>query len=238
MNIFANCLSHYYSIMVITIDPSLSQLLPQLVLAGIQCKVSVHPSTPELRAEIDNQLHQLSQLHSPDSIRELEPVKATKDAYRVLGKDPNRYRPSAEALLRRVANGRGLYDISNVVDIVNVISATTGYSIGGYDAGNIIGDVTLGIGESEEPYIGIGRGNLNIERLPIFRDKLSAFGSPTSDSVRTMISARTTSFLMVFIAFADSSQLQESIDRSVELLKQHASGADFHRFIVTPQISK
>lgn len=221
--------------MVVTIDQSISQLLPHLVLAGFSCQVKVQASSPELKADIDLQLAQLAEQHSPESIRELEPVKATKNAYRVLGKDPNRYRPSAEALLRRVANGRGLYDISNVVDIINVISATTGYSIGGYDAGNIMGNVSLGIGDAEEPYVGIGRGDLNIHRLPVFRDGLSAFGSPTSDSVRTMISSRTTHFLMVFVAFDHTPGLTEALEHSVGLITRYAQGSDFGYFKVSSQ---
>lgn len=221
--------------MVITIDPAISQVLPHLVLSGFSCGVKVEHSSPELKANIDRQLTLLAEQHSPESIREMEPVKATKNAYRALGKDPNRYRPSAEALLRRVANGRGLYDISNVVDIINVISATTGFSIGGYDADNIMGPISLGIGDSAEPYVGIGKGDLNIERLPVFRDSLSAFGSPTSDSVRTMISSRTTRFLMIFVAFDHTPGLNEAVQRASELVAQFAQGADFEYFTVSTQ---
>ena len=185
--------------MTITIEPSLSKNLPRLVLQGIRCDVVIQPSSSELLDLIANELAIHASVQTPDSIREMETVKATKEAYRVLGKDPSRYRPSAEALLRRVASGKGIYRINNVVDILNLISVKTGFSIGGYDYSGIMGDISMGIGEKDEPYVGIGRGDLNIENLMVFRDELSAFGSPTSDSVRTLVCDRTKTFLMVFI---------------------------------------
>ncbi|PZX17927.1 DNA/RNA-binding domain of Phe-tRNA-synthetase-like protein [Breznakibacter xylanolyticus] len=219
--------------MQISIEPAIRVKLPHLLLSGFACRVNVAPSSSELKSEIDRQLSLLAETHTPESIREMAPVKATKDTYRALGKDPNRYRPSAEALLRRVANGRALYDICNVVDILNLISATTGFSIGGYDVDNIMGAITLGVGEPEEPYVGIGRGDLNIESLPVFRDSLSAFGSPTSDSVRTMVSPRTTRFLMVFVAFEASGDLEQAVVRARQLLMQYAGADDFECFTVS-----
>jgi len=219
----------------ISIDPELKTLLPQLVLKGFSCHVKVGESSSDLLAVIDSKLAALADAHSPESIRELDTVKATKDAYRVLGKDPNRYRPAAEALLRRLANGKGLYHINNVVDVLNLISAQTGYSICGYDFDNVIGNVSLGIGEPEEPYIGIGRGDINIERLPVFRDELSAFGTPTSDSVRSQVTPRTRRFLMIFIAFNDSDLLNNAVNEAVELLTQFAEASEFDQFTVSAQ---
>jgi DNA/RNA-binding domain of Phe-tRNA-synthetase-like protein len=217
----------------INIENELKTLLPNLVLKGFVCRVNIRESSSEFGQIIDSTLGHLANVHDPESIRELETVKATKDAYRVLEKDPNRYRPAAEALLRRLANGNGLYRLNNVVDVLNLISAKTGYSICGYDFDNVIGKITLGIGEPEEPYIGIGRGDINIERLPVFRDELSAFGTPTSDSVRTMVSSKTRLFLMIFIAFDDNDALDEAVEQAKDLLVQFADSEDFDCFTVT-----
>ena len=64
-------------------------------------------------------------------------------AYKRLGKDPNRYRPSAEALRRRILRGLPLYKIDTLVDIVNLVSIRSGYSIGGFDADKIVGGLEL-----------------------------------------------------------------------------------------------
>lgn len=85
--------------------------------------------------------------------------------------DPGRYRPSAEALRRRLMRGIPLYQIDTLVDLINLVSLRTGHSIGGFDADKIQGNhLELGIGKAEEPFEGIGRGILNIEGLPVYRD--------------------------------------------------------------------
>jgi DNA/RNA-binding domain of Phe-tRNA-synthetase-like protein len=141
-----------------------------------------------------------------------------------LGKDPSRYRPSAEALTRRVVNGKGLYWINNVVDLLYLVSLESGFSIGGYDAEKIEGDVWFGIGKEDEPYQAIGRGQLNIADLPLFRDNLGAFGSPTSDSLRTMVTAETTEFLMIIIDFSGRQDLDTAEHRAIELFEKFGAG--------------
>jgi DNA/RNA-binding domain of Phe-tRNA-synthetase-like protein len=173
---------------------------------------------------LDNRIKELESILTPENIRETDTVKANKDAYRKLGKDPNRYRPASESLMRRIANGKGLYFINNVVDILNLISINTGYSICGYDYEKINGDITFGTGEKDEPYEGIGRGSLNIEKLPVFRDETGAFGTPTSDSVRTMVTEGTTEFLMIIIGFGNEDKLRDTLNEAKELYGKYAGG--------------
>jgi DNA/RNA-binding domain of Phe-tRNA-synthetase-like protein len=160
-----------------------------------------------------------------EDISSLPAIRASRNAYKATGKDPARYRLSAEALLRRVVKGEELYRISNVVDLLNLVSITTGFSIGGYDASKIDGEMQFGIGEAEEPYSGIGRGTLNIEGLPVFRDQSGAFGSPTSDSERTCVDNGTKRFLMVIIAFGATLAPDEAGEMAVYLLKEFANAS-------------
>ena len=127
-----------------------------------------------------------------DSIKQQPAIAATREAYRRLGKDPSRYRPSAEALRRRLLRGLELYKIDTLVDLINLVSLRTGYSIGGFDADKIQGtDLCLGVGRAGEPFEGIGRGTLNIEGLPVFRDAVGGIGTPTSDNERTKMDVGT-----------------------------------------------
>ena len=115
-------------------------------------------------------------------------IKATRDVYKALGKEPNRYRPSSEALTRRAVKGMELYRINAVVDLINLVSLLSGYSIGGFDAGKIDGDtLTLGVGREGEPFDAIGRGPLNISHMPVYRDNIGGVGTPTSDNERTKL---------------------------------------------------
>ncbi len=201
----------------IEIQPELSELFPELAIGCILAEVKVTASDGVLKEEMQLLCDQLVPDLTPESIRRHPVVEMTKNAYRKMGKDPNRYRPAAESLLRRLASGKGLYHVNNMVDILNMVSVATGFSIGGYDMDKIHGAIGLGLGRDQEPYQGIGRGDLNIENLPVFRDDAGAFGTSTSDSVRTMVTEETQKFLMVFPAFE---KMDEQLDKALELAEK------------------
>ncbi len=216
----------------IAIDTELKERLPNLILGGFLASVIVDKSDELLTAMITNKVKELQQGLTPELIREMPHVKDNKDAYRRLGKDPNRYRPSSESLLRRIASGKDLYAINNVVDILNLSSIKSGYSICGYDFDSIQGNISMGIAQADEPYEGIGRGELNIECLPVFRDEKGAFGTPTSDSVRTQVKLETTRFLMIIIGFDNAANINLMLDETIELLSRYAQGKVAERFSI------
>ena len=196
-------------------------------LGILQCSVLVQATSLDLLAEIQKGIKGLQANYKVENISQRQVIQASRKAYKACGKDPARYRLSAEALLRRVIQGKGLYQINNVVDALNLVSIKTGYSIGGYNPDKIKGQISLGIGKEAEPYEGIGRGALNIANLPVLRDETGAFGTPTSDSLRTSISNEATKFLMVFYDFDGQGELKEALDLSVVLLDDHCGGEDF-----------
>jgi len=207
--------------MGINIHPKLKALFPDLEIGYLQVKVKVNPSNEDLKNYLQKTCEMLFEITTYESIRNIKAVESMKDAYRKLGKDPNRYRPSAESLLRRIASQKGLYYVNNVVDVLNLVSIQTGFSICGYDVDKIIGVISFGIGLENEHYEGIGRGILNIENLPVFRDEIGAFGTPTSDSVRTMVTDSTKNFLMIFPAFSAGLNLEEALRLSKELFDKY-----------------
>ena len=211
----------------VSVSEELKTLLPELVLSCIECDVLVHEEHEKLWAEIEEKTNKLAASLKVEAISRLPAIAASRRGYKACGKDPARYRLSAEALLRRTVQGKELYRVNNVVDLLNLVSVSTGFSIGGYDAGKIDGAVVFGIGHTDEPYEGIGRGKLNIESLPVFRDNLGAFGSPTSDSVRTSVSLETKRFLMIIIDFGTLPELEQATEMAVKLLKNYAKADNF-----------
>ncbi len=205
----------------ISISNELKSRCLGLRLGCIEADVNVDESSIELLAEMTTRIQQISESLSIESISKIPTITASRKAYKVCGKDPARYRLSAEALLRRVVSGKGLYHINNVVDQLNLVSITSGFSIGGYDADQIEGDIVFGIGDQAEPYSGIGRGELNIENLPVFRDEMGAFGTPTSDSPRTEVKEQTRRFLMILIDFEGDKMLNEAVQMAEYLLKSY-----------------
>ncbi len=216
----------------IEIEEELKQICPSLRLGIIQCRVNTKEECPDLWQVINEKTVNIQQNLAISGIVDIPSINSSKKGYRAVGKDPSRYRLSAESLLRRIVNGKGLYKINNVVDLLNLVSITSGFSIGGYNADKIEGVVRFGIGKADEAYEGIGRGSLNIDKLPVFRDDLGAFGSPTSDSLRTQIDENCQTFLMIIISFQADKTLPEAMDLAIDLLKKHAEAEEIYSAIL------
>lgn len=198
---------------------------------GVAISADIVNSEPDdaLWCEIDSRVAAYREAYTVDSVKDIDAIRATRDAYRALGKDPSRYRPSAEALCRRVLRGMQLYRVSTVVDLVNLVSMETGYSIGGFDADKIVGDrLVLGVGRDGEPYEGIGRGPLNIASLPVYRDGAGGIGTPTSDNERTKIDLATSHLLLIVNSYGATSPDDAAEELEVLLLK-YASASNIDK---------
>jgi len=212
----------------ISISDKIIQACPDLQILAIYCEVENTQSNEELWKEICQVEESVRLTSKIEDINKWKPILATRQAYKVLGKDPNRYRSSAEALRRRILRGLTLYQIDTLVDIINLVSIRTGYSIGGFDADKIKGNLVLGVGREGENYQGIGRGELNIHGLPVYRDDISGVGTPTSDEERTKIDIYTTRLLMLVNGYSGKEGLIEAGIYAKDLLKIYASAQNFH----------
>ena len=207
----------------IELSTEIKTACPELTVLAIACRVKNSPSDGALWQEIAAEEAAVKAACRLEEVNKWAPIKATRTAYKRLGKDPNRYRPSAEALRRRILRELPLYRIDTLVDLINLGSIRTGYSIGGFDADKIEGALTLGVGREGERYEGIGRGLLNIAGLPVYRDQVGGIGTPTSDEERTKISLETTSLLMIINGYSGSEGLKEAGDYALDLLRRYAS---------------
>lgn len=212
----------------ITISEDFREKCPLFCGAALFATVENTEKSPLLWEEINNEMTSLQKHFNTTTIKERPSIQATRQAYRMLGKDPSRYRPACEQLARRVVQGKGLYQINTVVDIVNLLSLHTGYAAGAIDADRVEGTmINLGVGLPDEPYEGIGRGPLNIECLPVYRDDAGGFATPTSDSTRTMVQLSTTHLLVLINAYdGDSNALQEAINYTERLLLAYANATN------------
>ncbi|MDE6297459.1 MAG: hypothetical protein K2L89_06385, partial [Muribaculaceae bacterium] len=178
---------------------------------------------------------QFSNQYDIKDINTLSPIAATRKAYKLCGKDPNRYRPSQEQMMRRILKGLGLYNVNTLVDMGNLISLKTGCSIGCFDADKIEGDtLCLGIGKEDEPYKGIGRGPLNISGLPVFRDKIGGIGTPTSDNERTKLSLDTVNLLCTVHLFDPEIDIEEVKRLFENYLKKYAESSAIKTSVFIP----
>lgn len=183
----------------------------------------VEESSPPLLELFESTIGDLHNRYSMSDITGLPHVQSTRNAYKALGKSPSEYRNAAEAMLRRIAKGNGLYHINNVIDVQNLMSVTSGYSIGSYDLALVLEPVELRRAPDGEKYQGIGKDAVNIEHLPALYDKQDAFGNPTSDSRRAMIQSGIRTIMSVIYSFDGENDLEIVMVRYCELLRQYCS---------------
>lgn len=209
--------------MNIVVSKEIESVCPSFVGACVEAQVVNSEYCQPLWDEINALGERFRQTLTTQTLKELSGIAATRRVYRACGKDPSRYRPASEALIRRQLTGKSLYQIDTLVDLVNLASIAYGYSIGGFDADKFEGDtLTLGIGREGEPYEGIGRGMINIAGLPVYRDSKGGVGTPTSDNERTKITLQTTHLVVLINGYdGDERQVRANAEYIQELIKKY-----------------
>ena len=219
--------------MEVIVSKEIEQVCPHFVGACVEAKVENSSFSSDLWEEIHAKGEQFRNKLTTETLKDISGIAATRRVYRACGKDPSRYRPAAEALIRRMLQGKKLYQIDTLVDLINLASIVYGYSIGGFDADKMVGEqLILGIGKADEPYEGIGRGLINIEGLPVYRDEIGGVGTPTSDHERTKITAQTNHLLVLINGYdGNEDRVRANALYIQELLRKYA-GSDGGCFFV------
>ncbi len=214
--------------MNIIVSEEIEKVCPGFVGAAVEADVVNSEYNAELWAEINDLGEKYKAEYTTETVKTISGIEATRRVYRACGKDPSRYRPAAEALIRRMLQGKELYQIDTLVDLINLASIAFGYSIGGFDADKFVGDtLTLGIGREGEPYEGIGRGMLNIAGLPVYRDAEGGVGTPTSDNERTKIELSTRHVLVLVNGYdGNEAQVKANAEYIIRLFEKYAQGCN------------
>jgi DNA/RNA-binding domain of Phe-tRNA-synthetase-like protein len=207
----------------LTIAAQLLERCPRVALGCVAAEVQTCPTSAALDQQLRACEESILKLPEPKAMLESSAIEATRKAYKALGKDPARYRGSAEALLRRIVAGKSLPRVNNVVDVINLVSVESRLPIGLYDLDQVSGEIVFRPGRAGETYKGIGKYDLNLEGLPVFCDALGPHGSPTSDSERTMVTLATKRVLGIIVSFAGGQVLPPCMERMAALLTEHAS---------------
>lgn len=216
----------------ISIDQQLKRAAPNLTLGVVYAQVDVTKKSLPLWEEINRRIKEIALSIRMESLYDIPQIKALRDVYKSLGKDPARYRGSQEALVRRILQGKGLYQINTIVDINNLVSLETLHSVGAYNMDSLNPPVLFRVGKPGESYKGIGKETINIAELPLFADSIGPFGSPTSDSERAMITEKVRNIMMVVIAFCRDPNLEATLSRAASLLKKYGAAQDVRAEII------
>lgn len=220
----------------VTFSEVFSNLAPDYRMIQIEADVEAGDTPAGLTDEIDMFAESMRQVMEIADINRRPGIAATRAAYKRFGKDPNRYRPSQEQMSRRILKNLGLYVVNNLADAGNLLSLKCGCSLGVFDRDKIEGDtITLGRGEHNEPYTGIGRGELNIEGLPVIRDAAGGIGTPTSDNVRTAVSNDTRRILVTINIYGNADMTDAEIDAEARrLFTNYCSAGNIQSRVVKP----
>jgi len=210
--------------MNVVVSLEIAAVCPDFVGACLEATVVNSRFCEPLWEDIHAVEERFRQELTTESLKQQPSIAATRAIYKKCGKDPSRYRPASEQLIRRMLRGKELYQIDTLVDLINLASVMYGYSIGGFDASKFVGDtLTLGIGQEGEPYEGIGRGMLNIAGLPVYRDAKGGVGTPTSDNERTKMTLATTHLVVLINGYDGNEQrVGENAQYIQQLLRKYA----------------
>jgi len=219
--------------MNIVVSNEIESVCPEFVGACVEAQVVNSQFCEELWKDIEAMGEKFRRELTTESLKELESIAATRRVYRACGKDPSRYRPASEALIRRMLQGKALYQCDTLVDLVNLASIAFGYSIGGFDADKFVGDtLTLGIGKEGEPYEGIGRGMLNIAGLPVYRDVKGGVGTPTSDNERTKMTLETRHLVVLINGYdGNENRVRQNAEYIQQLLRKYCQSDGGEYFV-------
>lgn len=117
-------------------------------------------------------------------------VAALRRLFRAAGTDPSRYRPSSEALLRRLLKGEELAPIHPLVDLNNALSVELRVPACVLSAGSFVFPVTLRVGRAGEVLDSM-RGPFDLAGKVLLADAEGPFGTPITDSHRVKVRAET-----------------------------------------------
>ena len=204
--------------MEITIDSSITSKIPDFKVGFIHYHhIEVSPSPQMLKGRL--QLFQESiffDLHDK-SVTELEGIAAWRDIFKKTGKDPNRYRHSAEALFRRVKKQNYLTTINSAIDLNNFFSLQYEVPIGIYDKDRLSGEqVALKVGDPGQTYTGLNGRENSLENLIVACDGNGPFGSPFVDSDRAPVGEGTKNAVqIIFLKPSLSREESEKLTKSL-----------------------
>lgn len=218
--------------MKISISDEVYSLSPRTALGVLSYRAMVESSSQEFLELFEITAATLSREYSIEEIAKNPHIISTRQAYKALGKSPQEYRNAAEAMLRRIVKGKGLYHINNIVDVNNLISITSGYSIGSYDTKQLKGDIELRRAENGSHYAGIGKDNVNIEYFPTLYDALGAFGNPSSDNRRAMIQLGERDIITVIYSFDGADELDYWMEKLSSYLTNYCGVIKVEKLII------
>jgi DNA/RNA-binding domain of Phe-tRNA-synthetase-like protein len=182
----------------IKIENEIKVLIPNFKVALVHYKdIHVNESPQMLKGRLQFFQELLFFDLEEKKVTDVPGIQEWRDIFKKTGKDPNRYRHSAEALYRRIQKQNYLQSINSAIDLNNFFSLEYEIPIGIYDRDMLKEPLTIRLGQAGEEYLGLNGRSNSLHHLIVSADQVGAFGSPFVDSERTAVTEKTTSAIQI-----------------------------------------
>jgi DNA/RNA-binding domain of Phe-tRNA-synthetase-like protein len=222
--------------MSVQIDASLRSRIPGITFGCVTINnAQVRERDEKLWGAIEQLCQRLAHKYSLDKLGVDNHISAVRGMQKAFGFDPTRYRPSSEALLRRVLKGLGIYQINTAVDVNNWCSLEFLLPMCIYDLRTVEGQIRIRLGATGEQYQGIGRQIFQMDGKVIVTDDEGVMGNTVSDSERTKVTRATQDiFLMIYAPPTLNAQtVQEYATLAAQRMVQFNGGQASEAFALT-----
>ncbi len=218
----------------LTLDTSVKNRLSGFRFAwAVYRDVQVKESSAELEKTLREEQKHIKEKFVLESLSQTPGLQESRRAFKMLGLDPARYRPSQEALLRRILKDQPILVINTGVDLCNLLSIRYQVPMGIYDLNRITGNLILKVGTQEEIYAALNERDVSCEQKFILCDQVGAIGSPYVDSKRTAVDVSCRNILHV-VYFCHPSLDEQTFETMRDSFAQHLGGdSEGYRTILT-----
>lgn len=106
--------------------------------------------------KLDQSIKDCEDKFKDTKVKELEGILCYRDAFKELGINPNKFMSSIEAMLTRTSKGKGIPNISPIVDLGNVVSLKYMVPLGAHDIDTLDGDIEVRFSKEGDSFIPLG----------------------------------------------------------------------------------
>ncbi|MED4989835.1 MULTISPECIES: B3/B4 domain-containing protein [Parageobacillus] len=214
--------------MDVVVAETIKQMIPQFKVGIILYNHIVVDDSPQmLKGRL--QLFQESIYFDlqETAIADIPELAEWRRAFKTIGTDPSRYRPSSESLYRRIQKKNFIPTIHSAADVNNFFSLYYKIPIGIYDLDKLEGPITIDIGTDQDEYIAINGRTVNFSHKLVSKDVHGPFGSPIVDSQRTAVTKETKNAVQIVYLLPSMKQEQcEKLLQSMQKMFLQIHGGD------------
>lgn len=187
------------------------------------------PTDAAQDAFIEERVNDYRRTYALETLKDEPRLRAYRDFFWRVGVDPTKVRPAAEALLRRVIQGKPFPRINALVDAYNLASTETRIALAAFDKEKLHGDLRMRRARPGETFLGIGMDSAvtltGVEVVCEDADRLVAvYPYRDADASRVSSETRDVRFLVCGVPGISYEALREAAAVAAALVTRFCGG--------------